>query len=201
VLEERNRMARDMHDTLAQGFTGVIVQLEAAQQAFAHGCAEDCHAHVQRASSLARESLGEARRSLRALRPGALQNAELCAALDGVMKQMTAGTEFRVEFATHGEPRPLVPSTEENLLRIHQEIVANALKHWRATAIRAALSFDEKTVRLEVHDDGGGFDVSMAHDGLVLLGIRERVSQMCGELVIESRPGAGTRIGVVLPYA
>ena len=117
------------------------------------------------------------------------------------MKQMTAGTEFRVEFATHGEPRPLVPSTEENLLRIHQEIVANALKHSRATAIRAALSFDEKTVRLEVHDNGGGFDVSMAHDGLGLLGIRERVSQMCGELMIESRPGAGTRIGVVLPYA
>ena len=64
-----------------------------------------------------------------------------------------------------------------------------------------AVSFDEKTVRLEVHDNGGGFDVSMAHDGLGLLGIRERVSQMCGELVIESRPGAGTRIGVVLPYA
>ena len=201
VLEERNRMARDMHDTLAQGFTGVIVQLEAARQASAHGSAADTDAHVLRASELARQSLGEARRSIRALRPGALENGDLCIALDSAMKQMTAGTAVRAEFTIHGRPRALMPLTEENLLRIHQEILTNALKHSGATAIRASLSFEEKQVRLEVQDDGSGFDVSMKHDGFGLIGIRERVNQMNGALTVESRSGIGTRISVALPYA
>lgn len=89
VLEERNRMARDMHDTLAQGFTGVIVQLEAAQHAVAHGSSADANAHMHRAGELARQSLGEARRSIRALRPQALEHGDLCVALDRVMKDMT----------------------------------------------------------------------------------------------------------------
>src|SRR5438128_3412261 len=87
VMAERNRMARDMHDTLAQGFTGVIVQLEAAKQAAAHGSSTDTDAHIHRASELARQSLGEARRSIKALRPQVLEEADLCVALERALKQ------------------------------------------------------------------------------------------------------------------
>jgi signal transduction histidine kinase len=200
VLEERNRMARDMHDTLAQGFTGVIVQLEAAEHASAHGASTDTNAHIQRARELARQSLGEARRSIRALRPQALENRDLCFVLESSMQQMTAGTGFRAEFRTLGTPRTLSPPLEENLLRIHQELLTNALKHSGATVIRTALSFETAAVRLEVQDDGVGFDPSKQYDGFGLLGIRERVQQMEGELIVASQPGlCGTKVSVILP--
>jgi len=199
VLEERNRMARDIHDTLAQGFTGVIVQLEAAKLAFANGSSSEGEEHNRRASELARQSLGEARRSVRALRPEALENGDLCVALDGLIKQMTAGTRLRGQFTTHGQPRQLMPSIEENLLRIQQETLTNALKHSGAKVFKAALSFEENAVCLEVRDDGSGFDLSKKHDGFGLLGIRERVNQMDGKVTIESEAGSGTRIRIILP--
>ncbi len=199
VLEERNRMARDIHDTLAQGFTGVIVQLEAAKLAFANGSSSEGEEHNRRASELARQSLGEARRSVRALRPEALEHGDLCVALDGLIKQMTAGTRLRGEFTTHGQPRQLMPSIEENLLRIQQETLTNALKHSGAKVFKATLLFEENAVCLEVRGDGSGFDLSKKHDGFGLLGIRERVNQMDGKLTIESGAGNGTRIRIILP--
>lgn len=199
VTEERNRMARDMHDTLAQGFTGVIVQLEAARQAFSHGAPADTEAHIHRASDLARHSLGEARRSIRALRPQVLETGDLRIALDDAMKQATAGTGLHAQFTTRGRPRPLRAIVEENLLRIQQELLTNALKHSAAKAVSLTLSYEADAVRLEVHDNGDGFDMSRKHDGLGLVGIRERVNQMEGFLTIDSRIGDGTRISVVLP--
>lgn len=199
VLEERNRMARDMHDTLAQGFTGVIVQLQAAEQAVAHGSTADTDAHIHRASDLARQSLDEARRSIRALRPQALEEGDLCAALADVTKQLTAGTGVRAEFSVRGHPYPLPPSSEENLLRMHQEILTNTLKHANAKSIKATLSFDQSNVCLDVADDGTGFDLGNKHDGLGLLGMRERVNQMDGKFTVDSRVGVGTAIHVVLP--
>jgi signal transduction histidine kinase len=198
VLNERNRMARDMHDTLAQGFTGVIVQLEAAKNASGHGASADMETHVNRATELARHSLSEARRTIRALRPEALEHSELSVALRVLMEHMTAGTELRGEFSTRGEPRSLTASTEDNLLRIHQEILTNTLKHSGAKLVTAALSFEETAVVLGIKDDGVGFDVSTKHDGLGLLGIRERVRQMNGKLTIESRRGSGTSIQVAI---
>jgi signal transduction histidine kinase len=121
VLDERNRMARDMHDTLAQGFTGVIVQLQAAEHARAHGSVPDMESHIARASELARRSLGEARRSIRALRPEALETGNLCAAMEALLTHVTANTKLRATFSTHGEPRAAARVTEENLLRIQQE--------------------------------------------------------------------------------
>jgi signal transduction histidine kinase len=192
-------MARDMHDTLAQGFTGVIVQLEAARQAAAHGAPADTDAHIHRAADLARRSLGEARRTIRALRPEALERGDLCVALDGQTRRTAEGTMLRAEFATVGRPRPLPRASEENLLRIHQEILTNALRHSGAEVVKATLAFEVDSVRLEVQDDGGGFDPSERHDGAGLQGMRERVRQMDGELTIASRIGIGTRISVVLP--
>jgi signal transduction histidine kinase len=200
VLDERNRMARDMHDTLAQGFTGVIVQLQAAEHARAHGSVTDMESHLAHASELARQSLGETRRSIRALRPEALETGNLCAALEGLLKQVTANTKLRATFTTRGEPRAAARVTEENLLRIQQEMLTNSLKHSGATAVSATLSFDAEGLRLDVQDDGRGFDPRTRHDGLGLLGIRERVHQLGGQLSIDTHLGGGTRMSVVLPY-
>jgi signal transduction histidine kinase len=200
VLDERNRMARDMHDTLAQGFTGVIVQLQAAEHARAHDSVTDMESHIARASELARQSLGEARRSIRALRPEALETGNLCAALERLLKQVTANTKLRATFSAHGEPRAAASVTEENLLRIQQEMLTNTLKHSGATAVSATLSFDVEGLRLDVEDDGRGFDPKTRHDGLGLLGIRERVRELGGHLSIDTSPGGGTRMSVLLPY-
>jgi len=198
VLEERNRMARDIHDTLAQGFTGVIFQLEAAKNASVNGAPSEADEHMQRASELARQSPGEARRSVKALRPEALEQGELCAALRGLIQQTTTGTSLRGEFTTQGQPRKLSPIGEDTLLRILQECLTNALKHSGAKVFRATLSFDAKAVSLKLEDDGIGFDPLRRHDGFGLLGIRERVNQTEGELVIATEPGNGTRICVTL---
>jgi signal transduction histidine kinase len=198
VLEERSRMARDMHDTLAQGFTGIILQLQAAQQAVAHGSSAEMDAHIHRASELARWSLAEARRSIKALRPQALETKDLRVAMEDAIKQMTAGTGLRAELTTYGRIRPLGPACEEGLLRIQQEILTNALKHSSAQVVNFRLLFEENTIRLEVQDDGVGLDISKNHDGLGLLGIRERVHQLNGEITIDSRIGFGTRTCVVL---
>ncbi|MGD0057993.1 MAG: ATP-binding protein [Verrucomicrobiia bacterium] len=200
VLEERNRLAREIHDTIAQAFIGVIIHLRAAENAFAHGVVAEAGEHIRRASTLARQSLGDARRSVRALRPEALERADLWGALDALIKQMTIGTNLRGEFAMHGEPRRLRPSCEENLMRIQQEAVTNALKHASARTVKVTLSFEEHRVVLAVQDDGIGFDPSNQHDGFGLLGIRERTTQMKGELTIDSGAGQGTRICVALPY-
>jgi signal transduction histidine kinase len=200
VLDERNRIARDMHDTLAQGFTGVIVQLQAAEHARAHGSATDVASHIARASELARQSLGETRRSIRALRPAVLETGSLCAALEGLLTQVTANTTLRATFTTRGEPRAAARVTEENLLRIQQEMLTNTLKHSAATAVSSTLSFDADGLRLDVQDDGRGFDPRTRHDGLGLLGIRERVHHLGGQLSIDTHLGGGTRMSVLLPY-
>lgn len=200
VLEERNRLAREIHDTIAQAFIGVIIHLRAAENAFAHGVVAEAGEHIRRASTLARQSLGDARRSVRALRPEALERADLSGALDALIKQMTSGTTLRGEFAMHGQPRRLTPSCEENLMRIQQEALTNALKHASARIVKVTLSFEEHRVVLAVQDDGIGFDPSNQHDGFGLLGIQERTTQMKGELTIDSEAGQGTRICVALPY-
>src|SRR5213080_4022219 len=115
ILEERNRMARDIHDTLAQGFTGVIVQLEAAEDAIACSRRKEANQHLQRAGQLARQSLNEARRSVHALRPRALQGGNFWEALKGIIKNTTAGTTLHTRFELRGKLRELPLVWEENL--------------------------------------------------------------------------------------
>jgi PAS domain S-box-containing protein len=200
VFEERNRMARDIHDTLAQGFTGVIVQLEAAEDAISSGSRKDADSHLRRASELARRSLSEARRSVHALRPQALQEHNFWDVLKGVIKNTTAGTALHTKFQTQGRVPELPPPWQENLLRIGQEALTNALKYAHARNFETRLSYEAKELRLELRDDGDGFQVKDRHDGVGLTGMRERVEQMGGELSIKSRHGKGTNILVVLPY-
>jgi len=199
VAAERNRMAREIHDTLAQGFTGVIVQLEAAADAISEGMEKEANEHIARASDLARGSLQEARRSVRALRPQVLEEKDLCGALEDMLKKLTAGTELRTELALEGAPRMLPPSWGENLLRIGQEVLTNSLRHASASEFKARLSFNRDQVRLTLRDNGRGFDPAGKHDGFGLLGIKERVKEMGGQLNIQSGSHEGTTISIVLP--
>ena len=200
VLEERNRIARDIHDTLAQGFTGVIIQLEAAEDAISSSLMNEAGQHMHRAADLARQSLSEARRSVSALRPKALEDANFWEALQENIKLITAGTTLRTGFQLSGPPRELPATWQANLLRIGQEALTNTLKHAHATQFNSRLSFNGQDLRLELSDDGDGFEVRGRHDGFGLAGMRERVAQMGGTLTVTSTQGAGTKLVVVLPF-
>jgi signal transduction histidine kinase len=199
VVEERTRMARDIHDTLAQGFTGVIVQLEAATDASSRGLATEAHLHVQRAIRLARDSLTEARRSVKALRPRELDDAPLTVAMGTLARRMTEGTAVQCNVVVNGTPRELPPEWDANLLRVGQEVVTNMLRHSRARRFDVAFTFAEDALHLALSDDGVGFDTSVRHDGCGLLGIRERVERMGGSLAIRSGGGQGTAVSMTLP--
>jgi len=200
ILEERNRMARDIHDTLAQGFTGVIVQLEAVEDAIACCRRKEANRHLQRAGELARQSLNEARRSVHALRPQALQGGNFWQALKGIIKNTTAGTALHTSFNLRGKMRHLPLVWQENLLHIGQEALTNALKYARPQNFETRLTFNTKELRLELRDDGDGFKVKEQHDGLGLAGMRERVEQMGGTLKITSARGKGTDVLITLPF-
>lgn len=200
LLAERNRMAREIHDTLAQGFTGIVLQLQAAEKALA--CAPDrATPYLQRALNLAKESLAEARRSVWALRPGLLEDGALPEALAGMAERMTSGTGIRPAFRLEGTPLPLAAEQETHLLRIGQEAVTNALKYSGASALRIALEFQDGTVRLRVSDDGRGFDPDgpPVGGGFGLTGMRERAERIGGALRVRTAPGAGTEVLVDVP--
>jgi len=199
VFEERNRMARDIHDTLAQGFTGVIVQLEAAEDAISFGSRKDADKHLHRAGELARRSLSEARRSVHALRPQALQEYNFWEALKGSIKSTTVGTVLHTTFEAQGKLPELPPPWQENLLHIGQEALTNTLKYAHAHNFKTRITYKAKKLHLELRDDGDGFKVKDRHDGMGLRGMRERVEQMGGELEITSSRGKGTKISVLLP--
>ena len=199
VFEERNRMARDIHDTLAQGFTGVIVQLEAAEDAISCGYRKEADNHLHRAGELARQSLSEARRSVHALRPRALQEHNFWDALKGTIKNTTVGTALHTKFEAQGKIPELPRPWQENLLHIGQEALTNTLKYAHARNFKTRLTYKAKELRLELRDDGDGFKVNDQNDGVGLTGMRERVEQMGGELKIASSRGKGTKVIVVIP--
>ncbi len=198
VIAERNRIARDIHDTLAQGFTGVIMQLEAATGATTHGDIAEATNRIERASELARSSLGEARRSVRALRPQTLRNGKLFVALDGLLKRMAEGTNLNAEFHAEGDERSIPADFEEGLLRVTQEALTNAVKHANARNFSVTLSVDANKIQLRVVDDGRGFDPQHEHEGFGLIGMKERVDRMGGEFTVRAKPGVGTEILVEL---
>jgi signal transduction histidine kinase len=157
VQDERQRMAREIHDTLAQGLTGIITQLQAAEQA-----ADDpvgWRRHFGAATRLARESLSEARRSVEALRPESLELARLSEALGEVAGRWSSLHGIPVQVTTTGTARPMPPEAEFALLRTAQEALANVARHARATRVGVTLSYMEDQVALDVRDDGQGFDL------------------------------------------
>src|SRR5271154_4161109 len=199
VMAERNRMARDIHDTLAQGFTGVIVQLGAASEATANGLTQKSADHVAQADALARGSLAEARRSVRALRPLALEEMNLCEALEDLFTKMTKGTSLRSKFACLGTQKSLPDNWDENILHTGQEILTNVLRHAQASLFQAQITFAPTEVRLVFRDNGTGFTIENKNHGFGLSGIKERTESMNGQLTVQSAKAEGTTIMVVLP--
>ncbi|MFC4117962.1 sensor histidine kinase [Nonomuraea zeae] len=204
VHDERQRMAREIHDTLAQGLTGIITQLHAAEHAGDDPA--DRQRHIEAATRLAAESLSEARRSVHALRPEPLRTARLGEALASVAGRWSALHEIPVQVTTTGTARPMRPEAEVALLRIAQEALANVAKHARATRVGVTLSYMDHEVALDVRDDGSGFDPARlgdgpvaAHLGFGLVAMRQRMEGLAGTLQVESEPGAGTGISARVP--
>jgi len=201
LLQERNRMAQEIHDTLAQGLTGIIIQLEAAEDAIRER--PKAREHIQKAEELARNSLAEARRSLWALRPQALEQGDLAVALRSLIDQLTDHRPTPPFLRIEGITRHLAPKVEDNLLRIAQEALNNAFQHARAKTIEVSLTYGAEEVRLCVRDDGSGFDPGAARkqSGFGLTSMRERAERIGGRIAIKSRPGQGTQVLAQVPDA
>ena len=200
VLAERNRIAREIHDNLAQDILGISVQLELVARLMP-AAAESAKGHLDRARMLVRNSMTEARRYVWDLRSQELQKKDLPAALRDTTKRLTAESEIETVVEVAGPLRPLPIEVETNLLRIGQEAVNNAVKHARAKRIEVGLNFETRKVQLSVRDDGSGFDPSeqIADGHFGLLGMRERAEQIGGVLSIDSAPERGTQIDVEVP--
>jgi len=209
VLEERQRLAREIHDTLAQGFTGIVMHLEAAEGALPGDLAAVQH-HLEQARNMARTSLEEARRLVWALRPKPLEQAPLPEALTRVVERWSRESGIPAEVTVTGTPAPLRPEAEVTVLRAAQEALANVHKHARASQVAVTLSYMDDLVVLDVQDDGVGFDPAVEPGegsepseglggGFGLRAMRERVARLGGRLLIESAPGEGTTVVVEVP--
>jgi len=202
-LAERQRLARDLHDTLAQGFVSIVLQLQAAEGELPAG-ADAARAHLERARRTASDNLTEVRQLVWDLRPESLRAASLGEALGRLTDRLAEETGVAVTAAVTGTPRPLSPDAEVTLLRVTQEALANVRKHARAGRVALTLSYMDGEAALDVRDDGVGFvgvDGSGPNGGLGLHGMRERVAALGGRLAVESAPGAGTTVAVTVPIA
>ncbi|HEY9642750.1 MAG TPA: histidine kinase [Coleofasciculaceae cyanobacterium] len=199
ILEERNRMAREIHDTLAQSFTGILLHIGAAVELLTKK-PEAAQAHLETADELARTGLAEARRSVAALRPKLLEEGDLFSALKHLTAQMQSSTDTHITCEIIGTAHALSPDVENHLLRIGQEALTNTLKHAHATEIHVELVCEETLCLLRVKDNGQGFAVEQLSSsrGFGLLGMSERAEQMGGELMIKSQPGQGTEVVVIV---
>lgn len=201
TLEERNRLAREIHDTLAQGLAGVVVQLGALRRAM-DVAPQHTHEHLQMTEQMARETLAEARRSVWNLRAAALERGTLADALRSLAEQRNTSS-LAATFVQHGEAWPLPPAVESALLRIAQEALANVVKHAAATQVTITLDYTAEHVGLEVRDNGPGFPATTLsqptanqNGGFGLLGIRERLTQLGGSLEISNENGAVVRADI-----
>jgi signal transduction histidine kinase len=205
TLEERARIARELHDTLEQALAGVGLQLNALSGMLREIPAEPLRI-LSVACSMVRHGQEEARRTVRNLRLLALEKADLPGALAQIASLPGQSGAVRIEVRVSGDPLPLPAPVESHLLRIGQEATANALKHARPDSIRLDLQYAPDSVQLRISDDGCGFDADRATPGEAghfgLLGMRERVEKIGGALRILSSPGSGTTIQVLvhLPY-
>jgi signal transduction histidine kinase len=207
ILQERQRMAREIHDTLAQGFSSIVMQLEAADQALPEDMTS-VQNHIEKARDTARDSLGEARRLVMALQPEQLEAATLPDALRREAARWEQNSGIKTEFSITGDPVPLHPEIEVTLLRAMQEGLTNVQKHAQASDVVATLSYMDEQVALDVQDNGLGFDAQslqnppdQAGGGFGLRAMHQRAENLGGSVIVESSPGKGTTLVVQLPIA
>jgi signal transduction histidine kinase len=198
ILEERNRMAREIHDNLAQTFTGIIIHARSASNKVTVA-PEKAQTLLTQILDLARSGLAEARRSVEALRrPYLLENGNLQDALRRLAAQLDSSIATQVVYEVMGTAYPLSSDLENNLFRIGQEAVTNAIKHAKAHEIRIELVYQPTQCSLRIKDDGQGFDVEnqAMRNGFGLIGMTERAERIRAELKIQSHLGQGTEIVV-----
>jgi PAS domain S-box-containing protein len=202
ALEERTRIARDIHDTLLQGFTGVALKLVAGVSRVS-GPPETV-AGLHEVIGLAQQTLVDARHAVWDLRSPSIAVGDFPAAVRAAAEECVRGTGITLEYDVGGPPRPVDPVVEEVAVRVVQEALTNVVKHADARTVRVRLGFESRGVRLAVIDDGRGFTVQLdnraygGHWGL--LGMRERASQVRGKLTLRSSPGQGTELQLRVPY-
>ncbi|MFJ8748024.1 sensor histidine kinase [Streptomyces sp. NPDC102441] len=201
IADERRRLAADIHDTLAQGLTGIIAQLQAVTSIADPVLARE---HLDRAAGLARHSLGEARRSVHNLVPAALEDDDLPAALKKTVAGWTERTAVRADLTVTGTVEPLHDEVGVTLLRIAEEALSNAARHAGATRAGVTLSYMGDEITLDVRDDGCGFDPAdlaphSGRGGFGLGGMRARAERIAGTVEIETEPGQGTAVSARVP--
>lgn len=194
--DERQRLAGEIHDTLAQGLAGIITQLQAAERSLSvQGETEE---HVARALGLARSSLTEARRSVRALAPQELGRAHLPDALHTLTERWSEEQGMRAQMEVTGTRVPLSPAIEVSLFRVAQESLTNVAKHAEASRVGVTLSYTGTEVLLDVRDDGRGF-AEAAGTGFGLTSMRQRIRGVGGHVEVQSAPGEGTSVSARVP--
>ncbi|WP_262852528.1 sensor histidine kinase [Mumia quercus] len=200
IHEERERLAAEIHDTIAQGLAGIVTQLQAAEDSPDDAAAA---AHRKRAAELARTSLDEARRSVQALSPAALDHLDLVDAVRLRTGEWAAETGVGAEVVVTGTPAPVDPAAEAAVLRVVQESLTNVARHAAAKRVGVTLSYADSEVMLDVRDDGRGFDADAqrrdADSGYGIVGMRRRAERAGGTLVVETEPGGGTAVSLRVP--
>ncbi|QIN77404.1 GAF domain-containing protein [Rubrobacter marinus] len=200
ALEERNRLAREIHDTLAQGLAATTLQLESADALLDGGAPEPARTPLRRALSLTQANLEEARRSVLDLRAAPLEDRPLAGALEVLVKAWEAETGVGASFEAVNGARPLPPRVEAALYRVCGEALANVARHAGAEHVTVRLVVTPGRARLAVEDDGRGFDVSGIPAGRHgIVGMRERAERLGGALVLRSAPGGGSVLEATVP--
>ncbi|MQA16228.1 MAG: hypothetical protein GEV09_19395 [Pseudonocardiaceae bacterium] len=200
MVGERQRLAAELHDTLTQGFTSIVMQLEAAHASL-RANRPKVSRDIDAALATARDSLAEIRRLVWALRPEALERESLVEALRSLVWRLDGPVRTRT--VVTGEARPLPTEVETTVLRAAQEGLANVRRHAAACEVTVTLSYMDDLVALDIRDDGDGFDpdgvATGPHGGLGLVAMRERALALGGAMDVESAPGEGTSVALRLP--
>lgn len=207
MIAERQRIAHEIHDTVAQGLSSIQMLLYAAERDLDQGGVDRAREHIELARSTAADNLHEARAMIAALQPAALADASLEGALDRMAQNFASTADFKVEVESEGERYQLPMKVEAALLRIAQGAVGNVVKHAGATRARITITYASDEVRMDVVDNGRGFDVAavesspagLGHIGLAAMS--RRAEELGGKIIIESAPDSGTALSVSMPLA
>ena len=197
VVRDRNHLAREIHDTLAQGYAGILMQIQAAHTLRQHP--EQAQQHLDYASNLARESIADARRSVWLLQQDSHAYSDISSIIIQLVEQIAIGATPKPTIEIIGSPRQITPDCGMHLLRITQESLNNALRHARSTTVRVRLNYTPQQLQIAIEDDGCGFDSTRPPQGFGIRGMQQRADIIGARLQVQSQPDRGTQITLSLP--
>ncbi|ANS62855.1 signal transduction histidine kinase [Streptomyces lincolnensis] len=197
VLAERQRLAREVHDTLTQGFASIAMLLDSVRDELAPGA--PAARRVDQAMRTARDNLAESRRLVHALRPAPLDDTPLTDAVRELTGRLAEETGIEAFATVTGQPAALPAGTEGELLRVVQEALTNARRHAQAASVSVTLSYLDDVLAIDIQDDGTGFTPATRHPGVGMTTMRERIASVGGVFAVESAPGEGTTVTITMP--